>query len=137
MSAFSLYGVNLYDEAIETLERYLKNYPADKNIIYAHYLIAIIYFEQIGDEEHDLKPLISTREKIDCFLKKYPKTEYAIDLRFKKVLLQNQFAAKELYIAKYYISVQKWVPAINRLKLIVKEYDETVFVEDVDSDSDA
>ena len=130
MSAFSLYGVNLYDEAIETLERYLKNYPADKNIIYAHYLIAIIYFEQIGDEEHDLKPLIFTREKIDFFLKKYPKTEYAIDLRFKKVLLQNQFAAKELYIAKYYISVQKWVPAINRLKLIVKEYDETVFVEE-------
>ena len=61
MSAFSLYGINLYDEAIETLERYLKNYPADKNIIYAHYLTAIIYFEQIGDEEHDLKPLTSTR----------------------------------------------------------------------------
>ena len=130
MSAFSLYGINLYDEAIETLERYLKNYPADKNIIYAHYLTAIIYFEQIGDEEHDLKPLTSTREKIDFFLKKYPKTEYAIDLSFKKNLVQNQFAAKEMYIAKYYVSVQKWIPAINRLKLIVEDYDKTVFVEE-------
>ena len=46
-----------------------------------------------------------------------------IDLKFKTSLLQNQFAAKELYIAKYYISVQKWIPAINRLKLIVDKYD--------------
>ena len=33
-------------------------------------------------------------------------------------------------MAKYYISTQKWVPAINRLKLIVKDYDETVFIEE-------
>ena len=130
MSAFSLYGVNLYTDAKENLERFLRNYPADKNVIYAHYLIAIINFEQIGDERHDLKPLIDTKNKIDFFISKYPKTEYAMDLRFKKELLENQFAAKELYIAKYYISVQKWVPAINRLKLILKNYDETVFIEE-------
>jgi len=130
MSAFSLYGINFYDEASENLDRYLKNYPADKNVIYAHYLLAIIHFEQIGDEKHDLKPLINTKNKIDFFLKKYPKTEYAIDLKFKRGLLLNQFAAKELYIAKYYITVQKWVPAINRLKLIVKNYDETIFIEE-------
>ena len=53
-SLFSLYGINFYDEALENLKRYLKKYPADKNIIYAHYLIAIIYFEQISDEKKDL-----------------------------------------------------------------------------------
>ena len=35
-----------------------------------------------------------------------------------------------MYIAKYYISVQKWVPAINRLKNILKDYDKTVFIEE-------
>ena len=130
MSSYSLYGINFYDDAEENLERYLKKYPADKNVIYAHYLLAIIHFEQIGEEKHDLKPLTDSKEKIDFFLKTYPKTEYAIDLKFKKGLLQNQFAAKELYIAKYYISVQKWVPAINRLKLIVENYDETIFIEE-------
>ena len=39
-------------------------------------------------------------------------------------------AAKELFIAKYYISTKKWVPAINRLKVIVKDYDKTVFIEE-------
>ena len=130
MSSYSLYGIGFYEEALENLERYLKTYPVDKNIIYAHYLIAIIYFEQIEDEKKDLKPLIDANNKIDFFLSEYPNSDYAIDLKFKKDLILNQLAAKELFVAKYYISTQKWVPAINRLKVIVNEYDKTIFIEE-------
>ena len=130
MSGFSLYAMNFYEEAIENLNRYLKTYPSDKNVIYARYLIAIIHFEQISDEKKDIKPLISANKEIDFFLKKYPDTEYAIDLKFKKDLIENQLAAKELYVAKYYISVQKWVPAIKRLRIILDKYDRTIFVEE-------
>ena len=130
MSSYALYGINFYNQAIDNLERYLKIYPADKNVMYAHYLSAIIYFEQISDEKKDLKPLIDARNKIDFFLNNYPGTDYALDLRFKKDLIQNQLAAKELFIAKHYISVKKWVPAINRLKIIIENFDKTVFVEE-------
>ena len=130
MASYSLYSINFYDEALENLNRYLKKYPADRNVIYAHYLIAIIYFEQISDEKKDLKPLIKADNKIDFFLKSYPNSEYAMDLRFKKDLIQNQLAAKELFVARFYISTKKWVPAINRLKVIVKDYDQTIFIEE-------
>ena len=130
MSSFALYGINFYEEAEENLLRYLKTYPADKHVIYAHYLLAIIYFEQISDEKKDLGPLLKADNKINFFLKNFPESEYAIDLRFKKDLIQNQLSAKELYIAKYYISVQKWIPAINRLKSILEKYDKTIFVEE-------
>ncbi len=130
MSSFSLYGINFYLEASENLERFIKTYPSDKNIIYAHYLQAIIFFEQISDEKKDLKPLLKARNKIDFFTEKYPDSDYSIDLKFKKDLIVNQLAAKELYVAKYYASVQKWVPAINRLKIIVNDYDKTVFIEE-------
>ena len=130
MSSFSLYGINFYKEAEQNLLRYLENYPADKHVMYAHYLLAIIYYEQIGEEKNDFKPLLDAREKINFFLKKYPDSEYAVDLNLKKNLVKNQFAARELYIAKYYISVQKWVPAINRLKIIVKDYEDTIFIEE-------
>ena len=120
MSSFALYGINFYDQAIENLNRYLRKYPADKNVMYAHYLIAIIHYEQIEDEKKDLRPLLMARNKINFFIKKFPNSDYAIDLKFKKDLINNQLAAKEMYVAKYYISVQKWVPAINRLKTIVK-----------------
>ena len=130
MSAYSLYSINFYDEALNSLENYLKIYPADKNVIYAHYLIAVIYFEQLSDEKKDINPLLQAQEKINFFLKKYSNTDYAIDLKFKKDLIENQLAAKEMYIAKYYISVKKWIPAINRLKIIVQKYDKTIFIEE-------
>ena len=130
MSCYSLYGINFYEEALEGLERYLRKYRADKNVIYAHYLTAIIHFEQISDEKKDLKPLLEADKKIDFFIKKYPDSDYAIDLKFKKDLIQNQLAAKELYVAKYYITIQKWVPAINRLKKIIEDYEKTVFIEE-------
>ena len=130
MSIFSLYGLNFYEEATENLDRYFKTYPSDKNIVYAHFLEAVIYFEQISDEKKDLEPLLKANKKIEFFLKNYPNTEYAIDLKFKKDLIQNQIAAKELYVAKYYISIKKWVPAIQRLKIIINKYDKTIFVEE-------
>ena len=64
------------------------------------------------------------------FLKEFPDNDYAIDLKFKKELIINQIAAKELYVAKYYISVKKWIPAINRLKIIVDDYNQTIFIEE-------
>ena len=130
MSSYALYGINFYSEAFDNLKRYLKKYPGDKNVIYAHYLIAIIHYEQIADEKKDLKPLIDANKKIDFFLKEYPDSDYAMDLKFKKDLIINQLAAKELFVAKHYIKTQKWIPAINRLKIIVTDYEKTVFVEE-------
>jgi outer membrane protein assembly factor BamD len=130
MSSYCLYLINFYQEANANLERFIKKYPADKNIAYAYYLIAISSYEQILDEKKDIKPLISTKERIQYFLQKFPDTEYALDLKFKLDLVNNQIAAKEMYIAKYYISVQKWIPAINRLKFIVSDFSETIFIEE-------
>ena len=130
MASYSLYSINFYDEALENLDKFLQKYPANKDAVYAEYLIAIIYYEQIKDETKDIKPAILAKEKVEAFLKKYPETEYALDLKFKKDLIINQLAAKELYVAKYYISVQKWIPAINRLKVILEKYDNTIFIEE-------
>ena len=130
MSSYCLYIINFHEEASENLERYISRYPADKNISYAYYLLAISSYERILDEKKDITPLLETKKKINEFLIKYPDTEYALDLKFKMDLINNQLAAKELYIAKYYIKTQKWIPAINRLKNIVNDYSETIFIEE-------
>ena len=130
MSSYCLYSMNFYDEAILNIKRFIRTYPADTNIDYANYLIAISYYEQILDEEKDIAPLILSKKTIEDFLKKYPNTDYAMDLKFKLDLIFNQLAAKELSIARYYIKNEKWIPAINRLKVIVEKYDKTIFIEE-------
>ena len=130
MSSYCLYTISFYDEAILNLKRFKKLYPADPNMDYASYLIAVIYYEQILDEKKDVEKLIFTKKAIEDFLKKYPNTDYAMDLKFKLDLVINQMAAKEISIARFYIQNEKWIPAINRLKIVVEKYDKTIFVEE-------
>ena len=130
MSSYCLYNINFYQEAVLNLERFIRIYPASPYVSYAHYLIAISYYEQILDEDKDIQPLLISKKKIENYLEKYPDTDYAIDLKFKLDLVINQLAAKELLIARYYIKNEKWIPAINRLKIIVEKYDKTIFIEE-------
>ena len=130
MASFAEYSRNAYSNAIFDLERHMKYYPADKNIPYAHYLIAMCYYEQILDEKKDLKPLLKAKEKFEFVIQMYPNTDYATDARFKIDLIIDQLAAKEMSIARYYIKVKKWIPALNRLKIVVNQYDKTIFVEE-------
>ena len=130
MASYSDYNRNAYSSAIFNLERHIKNYPADKNIPYAHYLIAMCYYEQILDEKKDLEPLLKAKKKFRFIIQTYPDTDYAIDGRYKLDLIVDQLAAKEMSIARFYMKTEKWIPALNRLKIVVDEYEETVFIEE-------
>jgi len=130
MSAYALYSQNYYEDAVFNLERHISNYPKDKNLVYAHYLIAICYFEQLYDEKKDLKPLVKAREKFEYILHFYPDTDYAIDAKWKMGLIVDQMAAKEMYIGRYYMKMEKWIAAINRFQFVVKHYDTTIYIEE-------
>ena len=130
LSAYSFYRINFYEESIEGLERFISRYPASDYLSYAYYLSAMISFEQIPDEKKDLQPTENAKKKIIQFIDMFPDTEYALDLKFKLGLVNNQLAAKEMFIARYYMETQKWIPAINRLKHIIDNYEETIFIEE-------
>tara|TARA_B100002003_G_scaffold76498_1_gene71551 strand:+ start:725 stop:1564 length:840 start_codon:yes stop_codon:yes gene_type:complete len=130
MSAYALYSQNYYEDALFNLNRHIKNYPKDKNLVYAHYLVAMCYFEQLHDEKKDLKPLVKAREKFEYILKQYPNTDYAIDAKWKMGLIVDQMAAKEMYIGRHYMKQEKWVAAINRFQFVVKYYDTTIYIEE-------
>ena len=130
MSGYAEYARSSYTKAVFALERHITNYPADKNIPYAHYLIAACYYEQILDEKKDLQPLLKAKKKFEFIILTYPDTDYATDARFKLDLIIDQLAAKEMSIARFYMKTKKWIPALNRLKIVVETYDKTVFIEE-------
>jgi len=130
MVSYAEYTRNAYSNAIFELERHINNYPADKNLEYAHYLIAMCYYEQILDEKKDLEPLLKAKKKFEFIMENFPDTDYATDSRFKIDLIVDQLAAKEMSVARFYMKTEKWIPALNRLKIVVNEYDTTIFVEE-------
>jgi len=130
MSAYSYYTQDYYGDAIFELNRYIKTYPKDTRLSYAHFLLAMCYYEQIVDEKKDLGPIIKAKEKFNYIIKEYPSTDFALDAQFKLDLINDILASKEMYIAKHYMKKQKWIPAINRFKRIVNNYETTVYVEE-------
>jgi outer membrane protein assembly factor BamD len=130
MAAYSYYLQNYYSESISTLERYLKSYPQDDNLVYAHYLIAMCYYESIVDEKRDSGSITEAKIKFNFIINNYPSSEFAIDASFKIDLIQDLLASKEMYIGRHYLKKDKWIAAINRFKTVIIEYDETIYVEE-------
>jgi len=130
MAAYSYYIQDYYSDSILELNRFIKIYPLNKNIDYAYYLLSLCYYEQIVDEKKDLKSILNAKSNFDFIVNNYPNSEYAIDSKFKLNLIDDILASKELYLGRYYFEKKKWIPAINRFKKVVDDYDSTVYVEE-------
>ena len=130
MASYSFYMQNFYAEALSNLQRYLITYPNDKNLDYAHYLIAMCYYESIEDEKRDSAPLLKAREEFNFVINTFPNSDFASDAQFKLDLIQDILASKEMYLGRHYIKKEKWIAAINRFKNVLKQYDQTVFIEE-------
>ncbi len=130
MASYSYYMQNFYPEALSNLDRFLKTYPMDKNVAYAHYLIAMCYYETIEDEKRDTAPLINAKEKFDFVVQNYPSSDFALDSKFKLGLIRDVLASKEMYLGRHYLKKEKWIAAINRFKTVIEKYDQTIFIEE-------
>ena len=130
MAAYSYYVQDYYGDAIAELSRFLKVYPTHKDLGYVYYLLAICYYEQIVDEKKDLQSIVNAKKNFNIILKNYPNTEYAIDAEFKIDLIDDILAAKEMYLGRYYFDKKKWIPAINRFREIIDNYDTTIYAEE-------
>ena len=130
MASYSYYIQDYYSEAIFNLERFISSYPKDKRVDYAHYLLAMCYYEQIENEKRDLQPLLSAKKEFDFVINNYPKTDFALDSKFKIDLINEVIASKEMYLGRHYIKKKKWISAINRFQNILKNYETTIYSEE-------
>ena len=130
MASYAYYLQDNYAQARANLERYIKTYPSDKRMVYGHFLLAMCYYETIEDEKKDLEPLLIAKKKFNFIINNYPDTDFAIDARFKVDLISDILASKEMYIGRHYLKKEKWIPAINRFKNILKDYETTIYAEE-------
>jgi outer membrane protein assembly factor BamD len=130
MASYSYYTQDYYDDAIVELKRFIKIYPKHKNLDYAYFLLATSYYEKIVDEKKDLQSIINAKTYYNIVKNNFPNTDYALDAEFKLDLIDDILASKEMYIGRYYFEKKKWIPAINRFKTIIDDYDTTIYTEE-------
>tara|TARA_B100001540_G_scaffold207957_1_gene183214 strand:+ start:388 stop:1236 length:849 start_codon:yes stop_codon:yes gene_type:complete len=130
MSAYAYYDFSFYNDAISELNRFLKTYPNSKRKDYAHYLRAMSFYNQIVDEKKDLGPILEAKQNFQFIISEYPGSEYAMDASFKLELIEEILAAKEMHVGRFYLKKEKWIPAINRFKKVINDYERTIYAEE-------
>ena len=130
MAAYAYFSQLYYSDAILELERFLDKYKNHPRRNYAYYLLALCHYDQIVDEKKDHNEILKAQKYFNIVINKYPNTEFAIDSEFKLELIKEILASKEMYIARYYVQREKWIPAINRFKKVIIDYEDTIFVEE-------
>ncbi len=130
MAAYAYYSQLYYNDAIYELERFLDKYKNHPDTDYAYYLLAVCHYNQIVNEKKDLGEIIKAKEYFTLLINQYPNTDFSEDAIFKLELIKEILASKELYLANYYLDREKWIPAMNRYKKIVNDYETTIFVEE-------
>ena len=130
MAAYSYYTQDYYGDTIAELERFIRVYPLNKNLDYVYYLLGISYYEQIVDEKKDLQSIIKAKKYFEIVIQNYPNTNYSLDAEYKIELVNDTLAAKEMYIGRYYFDKKKWIPAINRFRTIIDEYETTMYAQE-------
>ncbi len=130
MAAYSYYYHDYYYDAISELQRFIKKFPNHERINYAHFLLAICYYEQIVDEKKDIEPLLNAQKEFKFIIKNYPESDFALDAKFKLDLTNDVLASKEMFLGRYYLKKEKWIAAINRFKYVVDNYDTTIYIEE-------
>ncbi len=130
MAAYSYYSQDYYYDAISELERFIQKYPKHERLNYAHFLLAICYYEQIVDEKKDIGPILSAQKEFKFIIKNYSNSDFALDSKFKLDLINDFLASKEIFLGRYYMKKEKWIAAINRFKQVVQLYDTTIYIEE-------
>ena len=130
MAAYAYYAQDYYSDTIAELERFIRVYPLSKNLDYVYYLLGISYYEQIVDEKKDLQSIIKAKEYFKIVSKNYPNTNYSLDAEYKIDLVNDTLASKEMYIGRYYFDKKKWIPAINRFRTVIDDYETTIYAQE-------
>ena len=130
MAAYAYYSQDYYGDVVAEIKRFIRVYPRHKNLDYAYYLLAVTYYEQIVDEKKDLRSILDAKKTFEKIIKDFPNTEYSLDAKFKIGLINDTLASKEMYIGRFYFDKKKWIPAINRFRTVIEEYETTIYTEE-------
>lgn len=125
MAAYSNYQINEYDKAILAAQRFISLHPGNRDVVYAYYLVAVSYYEQISDVGRDQKITAEALRALSEVVRRFPTSDYARDARLKIDLTNDHLAGKEMEIGRYYLKQDEYLAAINRFRIVVEYFQTT------------
>jgi outer membrane protein assembly factor BamD len=122
MSAFSHYMARDYTSAISSAQRFLTIHPGNVDAPYAHYLIAMSYFQQLEDVTREQTATLRAHDAFGELVRRYPQSRFAADAQRRMNLLSDQLAGKEMEVGRFYERSGRWLAANLRFRNVIEKY---------------
>ncbi len=130
LAAYAYYRGGKVPEAIASAERYVALHPGTKEAPLAHHIIASAYFDEMKGSKLDQTATRKALEQLKTLKTRYPESEYAKDADNRIRVAEDNLAASEMEVGRYYLKRKNYVASINRFKTVASEYQTTAHVEE-------
>ncbi len=130
MSAYAYYKGKEYDDAIMSLDRFLRFHPGNSSVSYAYYLKAMCYYDQIANIDRGQGDTIMALDAMEQLILRYPNSDYAKDVEQKIVFATENLAGKEMEVGRYYLNINNYLSALNRFSEVINNYQQTKYIEE-------
>ncbi|ACM27038.1 outer membrane protein assembly factor BamD [Agrobacterium sp. SHOUNA12C] len=130
MSTFVKYRTGRYDDAVQSGNSYLKQYPGSEDADYVQYLVGSSYAKQIVSVTQDQRAAQQTIEAMSKVVTNYPSSQYVSDAQAKIRFARDQLAGKEMQIGRYYLERKDYLAAISRFRIVIEQYPTTNQIEE-------
>lgn len=125
MQTYSQYQAANFTDAVQSAEKYLKQFPNSPDSAYVLYIQANSYYGQIPDISRDQDAATRALADFQEVVKKYPTSEYVEDSKFKIQVTEDQLAGKEMSVGRFYLNRHNYTAAINRFRNVLQYYQAT------------
>jgi outer membrane protein assembly factor BamD len=139
-TAYAQYKSGANDDAISTIDRFIRTYPTNRNTVYMYYLRGLVdsnrdtvFLQQVWQLDPSRRDLATPLQAYNDFKtvsERYPSSRYAADATARMAGLRNVFARHELDTALYYLRRGAWVAAIDRAKYLLETYPQSTEQDD-------
>jgi outer membrane protein assembly factor BamD len=139
-TAYAEYKAGKLDDAVTTVDRFIRTYPTHRNIPYMYYLRGLansnrdtVFLQKVWRLDASRRDLATPMQGYNDFARvaeNYPNSRYAADARQRMIQLRDQFALHELDTAIYYLRRDAWVSAASRARYLLETYPQSAYQND-------
>ncbi|WP_077518689.1 outer membrane protein assembly factor BamD [Rhodanobacter sp. C03] len=132
--AYSQYKDNQPDDALSTINAFIKTYPTNKHVDYAYYLRGLINFDRTtgfverftgngsAQSRRDQGYNLQSFDDFSELSRRFPDSAYTADARQRMIFLRNTLAQYEINVSEFYLRNKAYVAAADRAQYVVEHY---------------
>ncbi|MBJ7576067.1 outer membrane protein assembly factor BamD [Luteimonas sp. MC1828] len=139
-TAYAHYKMGNNEEAISSIDRFIRTYPTHRNVAYMYYLRGLVnsnrdtvFLQRVWSLDASRRDLATPTQgfnDLSIVADRYPNSRYAADARLRMVALRNLFARHEIETALYYMRREAWVAASERATYLLETYPQSEYQND-------